>query len=80
MGEFHDTVSRLLEAFSHGIAIIKTQRRRRKKDKVSIEPSRKAAETSLSKSLKRSQSDVREAYERDVSILGPGFAAGDGTF
>jgi hypothetical protein len=78
MGEFHDAVSTLLQAFAHGISIIKTQRGRRKKEKVPIDSSRKIAESHLSKSLKKNRKDVKNAYERDVALLGPGFAVGDG--
>ena len=78
MGEFHQAVLELLHAFSSGISIIKTQRGRRTKEKVPIDPTRKAAETNLSKSLKRSRKEVKSAYERDASAIGPGFRVGDG--
>ena len=78
MGEFHDAVSTLLQAFSNGISVIRTQRGRRKKDRIPIDPPRKEAESSLSKSLKRNRTDVKKEYERDVALLGPGFAVGDG--
>jgi len=77
MGEFHDAVSTLLEAFAHGIAIIKRQRGRRKKDRLPIEPTKKNAEAHLSKSLKKNRTDVRKAYGRDLARYGPDFATGD---
>lgn len=80
MGEFHDAVSVLLEAFARGVAIIKTQRGRRKKEQRPVDPSQKIAETHLSKSLKNNRTDVKNAYGRDLARLGPEFAAGDGAF
>jgi hypothetical protein len=77
MGEFHDAVSTLLEAFGHGIAIIKSQRGRRKKEQLPLESSKKIAETHLSKSLKKNRTDVKKAYGRDLARFGPGFAVGD---
>jgi hypothetical protein len=67
MGEFHDAVSTLLEAFAHGITIIKRQRGRRKKEQLPIEPTKKNAETHLSKSLKKNRTDVKKAYGRDLA-------------
>jgi hypothetical protein len=80
MGEFHDAVSTLLEAFAHGISIIKIQRCRRKKEHIPIEPSKKNAESHLSKSLKKNRTEVKTAYGKDLARFGPGFAAGDGKF
>jgi len=77
MGEFHDAVSTLLEAFAHGISIIKIQRCRRKKEHIPIEPSKKNAESHLSKSLKKNRTEVKTAYGKDLARFGPGFAAGD---
>ena len=79
MGEFHNAVSVLLEAFARGIAIIKTQRGRRKKEHHQVDSPHKIAETHLSKSLKRNRTDVKNAYGRDLARFGPSFAAGDGT-
>ena len=78
MGEFHDAVSTLLDAFARGITIIKCQRGRRKREQLPIEPTKKHAETHLSKSLKRNRTDVRDTYQRDLKHYGPGFAVGDG--
>jgi ribosomal protein L13E len=78
MGEFHDAVSTLLEAFSCGIAIIKSQRGRRKREQLPLDSTKKIAETHLSKSLKKNRTDVKNAYGRDVSRYGQGFAVGDG--
>jgi hypothetical protein len=80
MSQFNDAVSTLLRAFSDGISIIKTQRGRRKKEKLPIDSSRRAAETHLSKSLKKNRTEVKNAYERDVARFGPGFQVGDGEF
>ncbi|RDL40377.1 uncharacterized protein BP5553_00356 [Venustampulla echinocandica] len=74
MGEFHEAVSTLLDAFARGISIIKAQSSRREKDRSST---RKAAETRLSKSLKKNRTDVKNTYSRDLNRFGPGFAAGD---
>lgn len=78
MGEFHDAVSTLLEAFGRGIDIIKCQRGTREKEQLPIEPAKKSAETHLSKSLKKNRVDVKNAYGRDLARHGPGFAVGDG--
>jgi hypothetical protein len=80
MGELQNAVSALLDAFARGIAVIKTQRVRRKKEKVPIDSTHKAAETRLSKSLKKNRADVQDAYGKDLARFGPGFAAGDGRF
>ncbi|PMD34046.1 hypothetical protein L207DRAFT_534418 [Hyaloscypha variabilis F] len=77
MGEFHDAVSTLLEAFGRGIDIIKCQRGTREKEQLPIEPAKKSAETHLSKSLKKNRVDVKNAYGRDLARHGPGFAVGD---
>ncbi|KAH7360691.1 hypothetical protein BKA65DRAFT_547404 [Rhexocercosporidium sp. MPI-PUGE-AT-0058] len=77
MGELHGAVSSLLDAFARGIGIIKAQRKRRKSGHVPIDQSSKAAETQLSKSLTKSRTDVRNAYGKDLSRFGPGFAEGD---
>jgi hypothetical protein len=79
MGEFHEAVTTLLHAFTSGISIIKTQRGRRKQDKISLDPARKEAESVLSKSLKRNRRQVKSAYEKDVETYGAGFRAGDGS-
>lgn len=78
MGELHGAVSSLLDAFARGIGIIKAQRKRRKSSHITIDQSSKAAETNLSKSLKKSRTEVRNAYGKDLSRFGPGFAEGDG--
>jgi hypothetical protein len=80
MGELQSAVSALLDAFARGIAVIKTQRVRRKKEKVLIDSTHKTAETRLSKSLKKNRADVQNAYGKDLARFGPGFAAGDGAF
>ncbi len=78
MGEFHDAVSTLLEAFSRGIAMIKTQRGRRKQENLPLDSTRKKAETHLSRSLKKNKVTVKDAYGRELLQVGPGFAEGDG--
>lgn len=78
MGEFHDAVSTLLQAFGRGIDIIKSQRSRRKGEQLRVEASQKNAETHLSKSLRKNRNDVKNAYGRDLARHGPGFAVGDG--
>jgi hypothetical protein len=74
MGEFHDAVTTLLDAFSRGISVI-----RRKKERLAPDPTHKVVDRHLSKSLKKSRTDIKEAYTRDLSRFGPGFAVGDGT-
>jgi hypothetical protein len=78
MGELQNAVSALLDAFARGIAVIKTQRVRRKKEKLSIDSTHKTAETRLSKSLKKNKADVQDAYGKDLARFGSGFATGDG--
>ena len=78
MGEFHDAVSTLLDAFAHGVAMIKTQRGRRKKESIPIDSTTKSAETHLSKALKKNRVDVKDAYGKDLARYGPDFANGDG--
>ncbi|KAK0124517.1 hypothetical protein ONS95_009466 [Cadophora gregata] len=77
MGEFHGAVSSLLDAFARGIGIIKAQRKRRKNGHIPIDQSSKTAETQLSKSLKKSRTEVKNAYGKDLNRYGPGFAEGD---
>lgn len=78
MGELHGAVSSLLDAFARGIGIIKAQRIRRKSGRIAIDKPSKVAETHLNKSLKKSRTEVRNAYGKDLSRFGPGFAEGDG--
>jgi hypothetical protein len=78
MGEFHEAVFALLQAFGRGVDIIKSQRGRREREQLPIEPTKKNAESHLSKSLKKNRIDVKEAYGRDLARHGPGFALGDG--
>lgn len=77
MGEFHEAVFALLQAFGRGVDIIKSQRGRREREQLPIEPTKKNAESHLSKSLKKNRIDVKEAYGRDLARHGPGFALGD---
>jgi hypothetical protein len=78
MGDFHDAVSSLLDAFARGISIIKTQRGRRKAEKIDLDPTSKSAEVHLSKTLKHNQVVVQDAYGKDLVRHGPEFAKGDG--
>jgi hypothetical protein len=78
MGEFNSAVSTLLEAFSSGIAIIKSLRLRRKESKSQIDSTFKAEESRLSKSLKKNKLDVRSVYESKLERLGHRFSDGDG--
>lgn len=78
MGEFSAAVSTLLEAFSSGIAIIRSRRRRRKESKAEIDSAVKAEESRLSKSLKKNRVDVRSVYKTKLDRLGRRFADGDG--
>jgi hypothetical protein len=80
MGELHDAVSALVEAFSHGISIIGTQRGQRRKQKLAIDSTTKSAEENLNRSFRRNKTEVENAYGKDLARFGPGFAAGDGTF
>jgi hypothetical protein len=77
MGEFHDAVTTLLDAFTSAIGVIKVQRGKRKTARIAIDSERKEAESYLSRSLKRSRRDVKHAYERDAKALGDGFRNGD---
>lgn len=78
MGELHDAVSALLDAFARGVSAIRTQRSRRHEEHLPIDPAQKSAETRLRRTLKKSGVDVKEAYGRDLARLGAGFASGDG--
>lgn len=78
MGDFHNVVTALLDAFAQGISIIKTQRKRRKAGAPRLDSAQKAAETDLQKSFKSSQNDIASAYGRDLALHGSGFAIGDG--
>jgi hypothetical protein len=80
MGELHDAVTALLDAFARGISVIRTQRSRRKEEQLPVDPVQLAAETHVRKSLRKSRADVEEAYRRDLARYGPRFAAGDGTY
>ncbi|TAQ83619.1 hypothetical protein B7494_g8055 [Chlorociboria aeruginascens] len=73
MGEFHDTVSVLLDAFARGIDIIKARRAQRKR------PSREneGGHPDVSKALKEHRTQVKKAYSRDQARFGPRFATGD---
>ena len=77
MGEFHEAVTTLIDAFTSAISVIKVQRGKRKSARVPIDPERKEAESALSQSLKKSRRDVKHAYEKDVELLGDGFRNGD---
>jgi hypothetical protein len=78
MGEFDAAVSALLDAFSSGIALIRSLRRRRKESKSDFDTAVKAEESRLNKSLKRNKADVRSVYETKLERLGRRFADGDG--
>jgi hypothetical protein len=80
MGELHDTVTALLDAFARGISVIRAQRSRRKEERLPVDPVKQTAETHVRKSLKKSRADVKEAYSRDLARYGPRFASGDGLF
>lgn len=72
MGEFQDAVSVLIEAFARGLAAMK-----RKKEQYPRDATHKDVEKHLSKSLRKSRTDVKYAYRRDLNRFGPGFAVGD---
>lgn len=76
MGEFHDAVSTLLEAFGRGVLLIKTQRGKRKRASIQVDPTTKNAESTLSKTLKRSKVEVKNAYGQHLARH-PGFNQGD---
>ncbi|KIN06073.1 hypothetical protein OIDMADRAFT_176179 [Oidiodendron maius Zn] len=80
MGELHDAVTALLDAFARGISVIRAQHSRRKEEQLPVDLVQQTAETHVRKSLKKSRADVKEAYTRDLARYGPRFAAGDGTF
>lgn len=73
MGEFSEAVTTLLKAFSRGLSVLK-----HKKDHIPSDPTQKVTDRHLSKSLKKSRSDVKTSYSRDLKKFGPGFAHGDG--
>lgn len=78
MGEFHNVVSMLLDAFAQGLLILGTKRKRKRAERLDTDPAQKTIETHLSKSLRRGRADVKEAYGRDLGRIGPQFATGDG--
>jgi hypothetical protein len=75
MGDFHTAVSTLLDAFARGLAVI-----RRKKERLPQDSTQRDADKQLSRSLRKSRADVKNAYGRDLARFGPGFAVGDGEF
>lgn len=79
MGELHDAVTALLDAFARGISVIRAQHLRRKEQQLPADAVQQAAETHVRKSLRKSRADIKEAYTRDRARYGPRFAAGDGT-
>lgn len=78
MGEFNDAVTTLLEAFTNGLAIIRSIRRRRKEPLVQVDSGLKKDELRLRKSLKKSRVEVRNAYAHDLAKVGQRFSEGDG--
>jgi hypothetical protein len=78
MGELHEAVTALLDAFARGISVIRSQRSRRAEEQLPVDPVQSTAETHLRKSLRKSRSDVKEAYGRDLARYGSRFASGDG--
>jgi hypothetical protein len=80
MGELNEVVVALLEAFSGGLAIIKTLRHRRKEAKAKIDTATQSEELRLRRSLKKNREDVRSVYSKDLEKLGSKFAEGDGMF
>ncbi|KAF4635343.1 hypothetical protein G7Y89_g2762 [Cudoniella acicularis] len=65
MGEFHDAVSTLLDAFARGISIIKTQSQHGK----DRSRTRITADSQLSRSLKNNRAEVKNAYTESRSSL-----------
>lgn len=80
MGELHDTVTALLDTFASAISFVRAQASRRKKLQQPVDPAVQEAETRVRKTLRKSRSDVNEAYKRDLARYGPRFASGDGKF
>lgn len=80
MGEFNDAVVTLLDAFSNGIAIIKSLRRRRKEAKEALGPQIKAEEARLGKSLRKDKAFVQNRYSQNLTKFGHRFATGDGMY
>ena len=78
MGEFNDTVATLLQAFTNGLAIIRSIRHRRKENKVEVDSGIKTDEMRLRKSLKKNRADVQSAYALDLAKIGQRFSEGDG--
>ena len=78
MGEFSDAVSALLQAFTNGLAIIRSIRHRRKEPLVEVDSGLKKDELRLRKSLRKNRADLRNAYAHDLAKLGQSFSEGDG--
>jgi hypothetical protein len=70
MGDFYEAVSALLDAFARGVAVIRAQRSRRKKEQMSIDSAQKIAEKSLSSSLRKNRAEINQAYGRDLKRFG----------
>lgn len=78
MGEFNDAVTSLLQAFTSGLAVLRSIRHRRKESMVEVDPGLKKDELRLRKSLKKNRADVRNAYAQDLAKIGLSFSEGDG--
>jgi hypothetical protein len=77
MGDLDGLVSKLLDVYTRSIKLLSAHRKiNRKHERVSDE--RDSQEASLLKSLRRSKSDVLQAYRQDLVRAGPRFSHGDG--
>ncbi|QSZ34785.1 hypothetical protein DSL72_007643 [Monilinia vaccinii-corymbosi] len=77
MGELDELVSTLLSAFTSGIKLLRARRRKRREESNESLDTDHYDETTLSRSFKRSRSDIREAYRRYSVKAGPRFSKGD---
>ncbi|PQE02979.1 hypothetical protein CJF31_00002800 [Rutstroemia sp. NJR-2017a BVV2] len=77
MGDLDGLVSKLLDVYTRSIKLLSAHRKiNRKHERVSDE--KDSQEASLLKSLRRSKSDVLQAYRQDLVQAGPRFSHGDG--
>lgn len=73
-----ELVSNLLGTFTTGVRLLKSRRRRNREINGSLDPA-SDEEKPLINSLRRSRSEIREAYKIDTINAGPKFSKGDGT-
>ncbi|KAI9740733.1 MAG: hypothetical protein M1818_004698 [Claussenomyces sp. TS43310] len=77
MGQFEEAVGALLEAFGHGLAVLKTHRRKEKGVKARASTNIKTEELRLKRSLEKSKAEVQSIYSLNFAKYGTHFAEGD---